>query len=338
MKPGDEISPTMLTHDADLVTEGGLDSIEALDILLRVEERFGITIADEDLSREMFRSFSAVTAYVHRRLAKGVGADEPAPSSPPVLPKCIKPLQRAGAKRPLFWVPGGGGGLAELEVYARVAGLIDPDRPVFQFVAPGLESDEPPCESAQDLAACFTAALCGLQPIGPVLLAGECVGGAIAFEMAQQFSNAGREVALLLIVDGWMPRAIPRHWLDGAGLQSLLARASRFARHQAIGHVKRAAMLVSDAFVADARESERTGRVSQMYQDAALRYQPSRYAGAVTLIVSDECARIDPTMGWSTVVDSKVHVHRVSGNHDAYVREHRQALAARIRTCLEGLC
>ena len=62
------IDPNSITENSDLVAEGGLDSIEALDILLRAEEHFDIVIDDEDLNKELFKSISNFADYISNRL------------------------------------------------------------------------------------------------------------------------------------------------------------------------------------------------------------------------------------------------------------------------------
>ena len=46
----------------------GLDSIDALELVLAVEEEFGITIGDEDI--EAFRSVNSVADYIEKRQNK----------------------------------------------------------------------------------------------------------------------------------------------------------------------------------------------------------------------------------------------------------------------------
>lgn len=55
-------------------TETGFDSIALLEFILRLEDEFGISIPDEDLDPEIFRSINTVVAYVLRRLGEGVSS------------------------------------------------------------------------------------------------------------------------------------------------------------------------------------------------------------------------------------------------------------------------
>ncbi len=62
------IAPDGLNDETNLLTEVGLDSMEALDTLLLIEEKFGIQIADEDLNRDLFTTVSNLADYVNSRL------------------------------------------------------------------------------------------------------------------------------------------------------------------------------------------------------------------------------------------------------------------------------
>jgi acyl carrier protein len=52
----------------DLVSELGITSIDALEILINVEMEFNIEIADEDLSAALVSSLNNLTTYVGQRL------------------------------------------------------------------------------------------------------------------------------------------------------------------------------------------------------------------------------------------------------------------------------
>jgi acyl carrier protein len=54
---------------ADLVTEVGVTSIDALEVLINVEMEFGIEIADEDLNLRLVSSLPNLTSYVAERVA-----------------------------------------------------------------------------------------------------------------------------------------------------------------------------------------------------------------------------------------------------------------------------
>jgi acyl carrier protein len=63
--------PAELPHDG-LVAELGIDSITALEILIFVEEEFGVTIEDEDLSPALIDSVDTLARYVEAHRLAGV--------------------------------------------------------------------------------------------------------------------------------------------------------------------------------------------------------------------------------------------------------------------------
>lgn len=42
----------------------GLDSMEAMSLVVEIEETFGVAVLDEDLTQELFTSFNALTDYI----------------------------------------------------------------------------------------------------------------------------------------------------------------------------------------------------------------------------------------------------------------------------------
>lgn len=62
---GTEVDP-----GASFLDSGLIDSTGILEVVLFVEERFGIAVADEEVIPEHFDSVRRLTAYVRRKLAE----------------------------------------------------------------------------------------------------------------------------------------------------------------------------------------------------------------------------------------------------------------------------
>ncbi len=61
--------PTTIDDDAQLFGTGdggglGLDSLDALQLAIGIEERFGVRIPEGDEARPIFRSVSAIAAHI----------------------------------------------------------------------------------------------------------------------------------------------------------------------------------------------------------------------------------------------------------------------------------
>ena len=66
-----EISPNGIDDNAALFEDGlGLDSIDALELVVGLEQEFGISIPDEDVGKEAFASVEALCSYVERHRGK----------------------------------------------------------------------------------------------------------------------------------------------------------------------------------------------------------------------------------------------------------------------------
>ncbi|MGQ0603701.1 MAG: condensation domain-containing protein, partial [Anaerolineales bacterium] len=112
------------------------------------------------------------------------------------------PIQPLGARRPLFVVHHGGGGIFE---FANVARYLGHDQPVYGLQEPGFEVGEARLDSVEALAAHYLHELRSVQPEGPYALSGFCFGGVVAYEMAQQLRREGQRTAVLILIDAESP-------------------------------------------------------------------------------------------------------------------------------------
>lgn len=63
----EDMSPDDIDGKAPLFGEGlGLDSIDALELVVALEKTYDIKIPDEDVGREAFGSIDALADYVHK--------------------------------------------------------------------------------------------------------------------------------------------------------------------------------------------------------------------------------------------------------------------------------
>ncbi len=60
-----DMTPEMIETDAPLFGEGlGLDSIDALELVLGLEKEFGVVIPDAEVGRKVFQSVRTMAQYV----------------------------------------------------------------------------------------------------------------------------------------------------------------------------------------------------------------------------------------------------------------------------------
>ncbi|HZD94890.1 MAG TPA: alpha/beta fold hydrolase [Candidatus Sulfotelmatobacter sp.] len=137
----------------------------------------------------------------------------------------VVPIQPLGSRRPLFAVPGHNG---DVFCYVDLARHLGTDQPLFALQAPGMEPGQEPLTSIEAIASVFARDMAAVQPQGPYLLAGFCVGGSIAFELAQQLTAKNQQVSLLVLFGSPCPTALAPHYRTQAAVMNI---AGRFLRH-----------------------------------------------------------------------------------------------------------
>ena len=68
-----EVAPEEIEDSAPIFVEGlGLDSIDALELVVLVEEEFQVAIPDEEVGKQAFASVEALADYVASQISGGV--------------------------------------------------------------------------------------------------------------------------------------------------------------------------------------------------------------------------------------------------------------------------
>ena len=73
------VNPADIDDDAPLFGTGlGLDSVDALELVVALEHAYGIQVADDQIGRKVFASARTLTDFVNERLGtpRGVAAGE----------------------------------------------------------------------------------------------------------------------------------------------------------------------------------------------------------------------------------------------------------------------
>lgn len=154
-------------------------------------------------------------------------------SSRDILPSSsLITIQPQGNKLPFFCVHPGGGNVS---CYLNLASQLGLDRPFYGLQAKGLSSDyegEKTLNTIQDMAKYYIAEIKKIQPQRPYYLGGWCTGGIVAFEMARQFQQQGDEVALLVLMESYLP--VPIQQINLAQKRALLEQILRtqIPRHE----------------------------------------------------------------------------------------------------------
>ena len=67
----EEVKPEEIDNDAPPFGDGlGLDSIDALELIVLMEKRYGIKLKDPSVGREIFRSINVMARYIAENRTK----------------------------------------------------------------------------------------------------------------------------------------------------------------------------------------------------------------------------------------------------------------------------
>lgn len=260
----------------------------------------------------------------------------------------LVPLRSAGRLRPIFFVHSHGG---HVFVYQQVAHYLDHDRPVYALRARGLDDERPPFDDLRRMAAHYVELIRAVQPRGPYGIAGWCLGGAVAFEMAQQLHAAGEEVDVLGIISLSAVQEMP-DWEandDAAFLAFILAgylpdadKLPGLAGHQNVPiDLSRMHAMGLDAqldyVMALARqhkalrpdvdtsdEARRLFEVYRAHRTAILKYDLTRHDGPVVLFKAERNHLPDSAagdLGWGPLAGGGLVVHEIPGTHFQLLQE-----------------
>lgn len=107
-------------------------------------------------------------------------------------------IQPAGSRPPFFCMHGAGGNVL---IYRDLSLDLGQDQPFYGLQSQGLDGSSPPLTKIEEMAALYLKEIRKVQPHGPYFLGGYCMGGTIAFEVAQQLQAAGEQIGLLALFD-----------------------------------------------------------------------------------------------------------------------------------------
>jgi amino acid adenylation domain-containing protein len=254
------------------------------------------------------------------------------------------PTEIATAK-PFFCVHSLG---ANLVSFHKVAALMRGDRPIYGLQPHGLDGRQEPLGTIEEMASAYLQEIRKKQLHGPYYLGGICLGGVIAYEIAQQLQAAGETVALTVLIDSYLPGKmkhlhersplalyVDRH-IGEMFLLPGMARLKYVARWLANGGI-RFGRLVG---VRDRSSLARaTGKVATAHRRAILSYRAKSFAGKIVqLMCSDAAHRAyeDSRLAWSSLASTGFEIRIIPGNHLTMVEEpHAQTLAEELQGCLD---
>jgi thioesterase domain-containing protein/acyl carrier protein len=238
--------------------------------------------------------------------------------------------------------------------YRTLAAELGPNQPLYVVTYDDLFVSNTD-RSLSDLAAELAQRIRDHHPHGPYYLGGMCLAGYVAFAIARELCQQGKEVAFLAIIDMPVPEyarlsrvAALRHFvgrlhwhvhraLQGHGQQKIARIAESFggvswhARHRAWQLARLFFRLIGRPLPQSLRHPGR------LMAQAVGKDVTTSYPGHITLFRPRE--RI-PTgydqwdLGWGQIAAHGVDVYEIAGEHRALLRENATEVGRRLKECL----
>jgi surfactin family lipopeptide synthetase A len=301
--------------------ELGGHSLIAVRLMNQVESAFGKTLPIATL----------LQASTIAQLGALVGKNGAAPAW-----SCVVPIQAGGSKQPFFCIHGANGAVVRFHSLARYLGQ---DQPFYGIQARGLDPAHAPHSTIEEMATHYVAEIRKVQAHGPYVLGGYSLGGAIAFEMAQQLSAEGQPGSTVVLFDTNFPdpNGASQPTVSSAFRALWSAPASQKAEY--IARIMTAPIRAFQRRRTVAKLPPLAQKVRSSCLAAEKKYQVKPYAGRVILFRSSHepvGREQDPRAGWSQSAARGLETYPIDGNHENILLEPQvKAVAAGLKICLD---
>ena len=168
--------------------ELGGHSLLAAQVIGRIQQRFQVHLP-------LSLMFEAPTIHAIASQFSTAQAQIPAPDSLLVLLR-----QGHSLSQPLFLIHDADG---DVSLYANLALKMRDDRTIYGIKPRAIDGIPLVHSRIEAIAADYRKQIQTLQPQGPYLIGGLCIGGTLAFEVALQLQQAGETVALVALLDAY---------------------------------------------------------------------------------------------------------------------------------------
>jgi len=263
-------------------------------------------------------------------------------------PRAVVPLQPHGERIPIFAIGGHNG---DVFCYRALAQCLGSDQPFFGLRPPGLDDECDPLTSVGEMASYFAGQIARFQTSGPLIVAGYCAGGTIAFELALALAAQGRRVEFVALFAGrypaWFrPLSQLRHrvvqYRDRLSThREALAGLSGRVRRRYLSEMFRRLTVQHEPEAAQSEDATVTSiaRVRAATMKAIKSYKPTYFPGRLCLFLPSEQARrrADGLVRWHSFARE---VEQYCGPHgcvgDSMLLEpHVHAIARLFRVCCD---
>ena len=341
-----------LSKDADFFLAGG-HSLFGMQLVLRIEEEFGADLSLQQIFEcPTVNRLSAEIEWVldpESKAAETVPAgaspvqaaqgdsraanresplhDRAIPASPPLnvsrapqvspvstingLPAGVAVLKPKTKKATIFWIH---------YVHGNLAWAMGDDNG-FLVIRLTLEDLAAlgPWPTALAIARSMMKKILQIQPAGPFVVGGMCIGGILAYEIATQLRAEGHEVSLLILVDSFNPRFRSGCRSLGevlARTKYLSGRVRKLGLHDSFDSVYKCFIRRMPRSLRYAMAKNQVQKTQEIVESATFSYRPEPYSGPVLMMLASDCSPHKRTeQGWRGLLDGPLEVLVVEGHH-----------------------
>jgi amino acid adenylation domain-containing protein len=272
----------------------GGHSLTGIQLLAQVEQRF-------DTSIEFKQLFMAPTvaqmALLLERLQNVQFSD------------LLLPLRTTGSRAPLICIHGD-------EANVFLPKYLSAEQPFYAITHQGEDGLPIKYTDVRSIASFYVSELKKRKPTGPYQLCGYSFGGLVAYEMAQQLTQLGDEVPVVIMLDAYAPQPFVQ----------IMSSERKF--HEPLKNVlMRGIIQVVRLFKERLPARLRNFAIIDTYDKAIAGYEAKPYAGRVAVMkATDSPGPRD--MGWKALVTGELILKSTTGDHYSLIKEpHVQQLA-----------
>lgn len=283
-----------------------------------------------ELEKETGKKIPLATLFKHQtisEIADTIHSDEWRENwSPLVL------IKEGDEKAPLFLIHGAEGNVL---LYRDLAGHLDDAQPVYGLQSRGLNGSDYAPESIEEMAYDYIEAIKKVQPEGPYNLGGYCLGGTIAFEIAQQLMVKGEEIKNLFLIETYNEcvslftnsfgdrtkekiENLRFHFenlksLNGSDKKIFLKHKAEIATRRTFARINSLSSKMGFKTNEDPETSAATRTLRELNDSAQTKYIPESYKGKTILLkpkVSFSCEP-DENFGWKDFIQGEFKVYNL---------------------------
>ena len=264
----------------------------------------------------------------------------------------------SGDRPPLFLVHAAEGNVL---LYRSLAAHLGADQPVFGLQSAGLDGRSPVDGRFETVARRYVDEIRQVQPHGPYMLGGYCLGGTLALEMARQLIASGETVGLVALIEIYNIRALrwplpllqrfanrfilnPYFHLqnlfaaEGAGKLAFFMEKLRVEMTRIKASARFGWAHLRHRFLPDAAAATPQTRIADIYEEALAQYDVRPYPGELTVFLAERhlAGYHTPLGGWGEVAQGGVRLFSLPiSPRGSLVEPYVQQLAALLRSCLD---